>query len=180
MRDDDDYHRSGLADVVSRVKSMIVRGTVRKVDDGPKMQTVDLQLEEGMRATKVEHFHPYGVSYKPREGSEVVVASLSGNRDHMIAFPVGDRRYRIKVEDGEVALHDDQGQKVHLTREGVKVVTPYKADVDAQGDVKVKSAGRVDIEAPTIKLKGAIEIEGDINQVGKITSTGPHAAAGHV
>jgi phage gp45-like len=41
---------------------------------------------------------------------------------HPIVLVVGDRRYRLKnLQDGEVAIYDDLGQKVHLTRDGIRV-----------------------------------------------------------
>lgn len=164
--DGQDYERWTMDELQSRVRNSLVRGVVRAANDNPKLQTVDLQLEDGIRATRVEHIHPYGFTHHPRPGAEVFVASLGGNRDHMVSFPASDRRYRIKVAEGEVAIHDDQGQKVHLTRDGVVVDTPKKADVKAGESAR--------IEAPTITLKGNVVIEGNITHTGNMTTSGVH------
>ena len=164
--DGQDYERWTIDELQSRVRNGLVRGVVKAANDNPMLQTVDLQLEDGIRPTKVEHWHPYGFTHHPQDGAEVLVASLGGNRDHMVAFPSSDRRYRIKVAKGEVAIHDDQGQKVHITRDGVVVDTPKKADVKAGESAR--------IEAPTITLKGNLVIEGDITHTGNMNTSGVH------
>jgi len=45
----------------------------------------------------------------------------SGDRTRGFALVVGDRQYNLVLADGEVALHDDLGQKVHLTRSGIVI-----------------------------------------------------------
>lgn len=45
-----------------------------------------------------------------------------GDRSHGMAVIVADRRYRLKgLARGEVAIYDDQGQSVTLTRGGIVV-----------------------------------------------------------
>lgn len=167
------WSRADLDDLASRVRTMLQRGTVRTVADAPKMQTLDVALKSGQRPSKVEHWHPYGIATHPLDGSEVLTAALGGNPDHVIVIATADRRYRIKVAAGEVALHDDQGQKVHLMRDGVLVDTPKKATVKAGEAITVESAAG-------ITLKGPVHVIGDITQEGSIESTGVHKAAGHI
>ncbi|MFV2291099.1 baseplate assembly protein, partial [Escherichia coli] len=46
----------------------------------------------------------------------------AGDRSHGVVVVVADRRYRLKgLRRGEVALYDDQGQSVVLTRSGLVV-----------------------------------------------------------
>ena len=142
---DEDYHRWSIDELQNRVRSMIARGVVSTVDDALKMQVLGLKLEDGHRPTKVEHWHPYGMTYHPHEGAEVVAISMGGNRDHIIAMPGADRRYRIKgLQQGELAIHDDQGQKVHFKRDGVAIETSK--------NVNVKTTQTVTVESPNIKL----------------------------
>ncbi len=164
---DEQGFRWDTRQIVRRIQSMFVRGTVARVDDGKKMQELRLDLEHGHQPTKVEHIHPYGISFKPHPDAEVVAVSMGGNRDHMMVIAVGDRRYRLKdLKDGEFAIHDDQGQKVHFTRDGVVVDTPKK--------VNIKSGEPTHIEAPTITLKGALVFQGDITHTGNMNTTGVH------
>jgi len=56
--------------------------------------------------------------------------ALGGNLDHIVVIPGADRRYRLKgLASGELAVHDDQGQKVHFKRDGVWIETSKKAVV---------------------------------------------------
>jgi len=120
------YTRTDVDALQSRVRTMLQRGTVKSVDDAMMMQILDLDMKRGHAPTRVEHWHPYGISMHPQTGSEVIVAALGGNQDHMIVLGTADRRYRLKVAAGEMAIHDDQGQKVHLMRDAVFVETSKK------------------------------------------------------
>ncbi len=115
-----DLTRADVRRMLRMAENMIVRGELDGVDDSTKMQLLNLKLENGYRPSKVEHWHPYGFTYHPQNGAEVLALSLRGNRDHMVVLPGADRRYRLKgLEQGELAVHDDQGQKVHFKRDSV-------------------------------------------------------------
>jgi len=119
--------RQNEQQLFERIRHMIARGVVRSVDDAKMMQELSrIEMENGFSPTKIEHWHPYGFSMHPRAGAEVLSLALGGNRDHMIVIATADRRYRIKVAEGEVALHDDQSQKVHIKRESIWVETDKK------------------------------------------------------
>jgi phage gp45-like len=115
---------------------------VEGVDDTKLMQESKHSLFEGEQQDQIEHVHPYGfvnVPKKPtgsgklRKAAEAFMSFLGGNRSHGIAMVVGDRRYRLyKLEEGEVALHDDQGHQVHIKRDGVFVSAPQSKKVVAQ------------------------------------------------
>jgi len=123
----DHYSRVDEQMLFERIRHMVARGVVRSVDDAKMMQEMArIELEAGFSPTKIEHWHPYGFSMHPRAGAEVLGVSLGGNRDHMIVIATADRRYRLKVGQGEVALHDDQSQKVHIKRESIWVETDKK------------------------------------------------------
>jgi phage gp45-like len=49
----------------------------------------------------------------------------------LITIASDDRRYRIELAEGEVCIHDDLGQKVHLTRDGIVIKTDQKVTIDA-------------------------------------------------
>lgn len=122
--------RVQMAALDRRVRSMIVRGTIKSTDDGKKKQLNDLDLEEGFAPTEVERFQEYGFTSRPKAGAEVIALHPGGNRDHAIVITAGDRRFRLTgMEEGEMAIHDDQGQKVHMKRAGVYVETDKKAVV---------------------------------------------------
>ena len=123
--------RSSTRNASDRVALTAARGTLEEADDRPLMQEVRVRLFHNEEADTVEHFHPYGFTAIPKKPTkdgqklrkaEAVVVFQNGNRSHPLAIVIGDRRYRLKAgKEGEVAIHDDQGQKVHLTRTGIVV-----------------------------------------------------------
>lgn len=120
----ENYSRFDVRQLQRRVQTMIARGTVRSVDDAFKMQLLNIDGEDDFAPTRIEHWHPYGMTMHPRAGAEVLMLALGGNRDHMVVIGTADRRCRIQnMAGGEVAFHDDQGQKVHFKRDLVLVET---------------------------------------------------------
>jgi hypothetical protein len=84
----------------------------------------------GQTFTDREMFQHYGFVSKPLNGAEGITIIQSG-RNVLIAED--DRRYRISVQDGEVALYSDKGVKVHLMRN--KIVEISGADeINLGGD----------------------------------------------
>lgn len=112
-----------LRPLAMRVSNMLARGKLTAVKASGKMQSLQLNLLDGESKARLEHFEPYGFTSHPHPGSaEAAVAFLDGDRSHGIVLVVADRKYRLTgFEQGEVAIHDDLGQKVHLTRDGIVV-----------------------------------------------------------
>jgi phage gp45-like len=67
----------------------------------------------------------YGFRSRPKRGAEGVVIR-DGN--HLVMIADDDRRYTIALEDGEVSLYTDQGDKVHIKRDGT--IQVYAAHVE--------------------------------------------------
>jgi len=110
----------------------LTRGVLKKADDTKKMQLVDTDQRTDETQTEVEHFLPYGFTFVPHEGAEAITAYLGGNAAHPVVLLVPDRRHRPNdLATGEVAIHDDQGQMVHIKRDGIRLVSPTKVIVEA-------------------------------------------------
>ncbi|MBI1407290.1 MAG: phage baseplate assembly protein V [Caulobacter sp.] len=162
--------RSASADAVNM---MIGRGGVRLVNDEGEVQLLQLEVLADEVLDDVERHQDYGFNSHPLDGASAVILALSGIRGRSLAVAVGDRRYRLQLEPGEVAISDDLGQKVHLTRDGIVVQTTGKitlqadeevilqtpkltatvtadATIDATGDVLVKSSSKATVEAPQV------------------------------
>lgn len=121
-----------LAPLARRVANLLARGSVAAVNAGAKMQALQVRLLAGEIKDAVEHVEPYGFTSHPQGGAEAFAAFFDGDRSHGVVLCVADRRYRLTgLAAGEVALHDDQGQKVHLTRTGIVVSTPLSLRLDA-------------------------------------------------
>jgi phage baseplate assembly protein V len=109
-------------DVRNKTRLMVGRGILTLVDDTGAIQISQVHLLSDEIADDVERIQEYGFTSVPKSGAEAVVVFAGGNRDHGLTIAVDDRRYRLKaLAAGEVAIYDDLGQKVHLTRTGIVV-----------------------------------------------------------
>ncbi len=193
--------RSSTRNASDRVALTAARATLDAADDTHLMQEVQLRLFHGEQADTIEHFHPYGFTAVPKKPSkdssgvmrkaEAVVLFQNGSRSHPLAIVIGDRRYRLKNgQEGEVAVHDDQGQVVHLTRSGIVVDGgPSKLPVIVQcgNAVTVTKDGKIcaqvgGAKGPAAVVKAdAAYIGGDPDQGGTfdfvLTASGPSTTA---
>lgn len=152
------------APLLRRIRLIVTRGVVRLVDPTQLMQQLQVELLKGEVLDGIEHFEPYGFTSHPDAGAEVLSVSLNGRRANTVVIVAADRRYRLKgLAKGEVALHDDQGQKVHLKRAGILIETPKKVDVLAGGNVVVQAGGTALVKSvgkATVEAGGTVEIKG--------------------
>lgn len=134
------------------IANLLLRGVVSLVNNDGGVQKVQLKMHDG--AQNAERLQNYGhVSY-PKQGAEGIVLALSGHRSHSVMIVCDDRRYRLDLEEGESALYDDLGQKVHLKRDGIYMYSPFI----------------VHIEAPESTIKSNTTIDGMLTVNDKITA----------
>lgn len=130
----------------AQIRSLIARSIGRfrltLMDDGGPVQRAQGEGLKGEVLDRLERMMDYGLSSRPHPGAEGLIVSVAGSRGNGVVLALGDRRYRLALEEGEVALHDDLGQVVHLTREGIRIASP----------------SRVEIEAPEISLSAGTEM----------------------
>lgn len=148
-----------------RIAGMVGRAVLTAIDDGEGIQLVQLDGLADETHDGVERMQDYGFTSVPLPGAEAAVVFAGGVRSHGLVVAVGDRRYRLKgLQAGEVAIYDDQGQKVHLTRDGIVIETTKPLTISAES---------VLIEADTVNLGGdggpAVARVGDTVAGGVIT-----------
>lgn len=106
-----------LAPLKRKVLLMLGRAIITAVDDSKGFQELKLELLAGESKEGVERMQNYGFTSKPFTDAEALCGFVGGNRSHGVAFVVDDRRYRLKdLEDGEVAIYTDEGDKIHFKR----------------------------------------------------------------
>jgi len=141
-----------LAPLNRAVSNICLRATVVLVNSASKMQSLQIKMRGNEAKENIEHFEPYGYTSKPKPGSEAITLFFNGDRSHGVAIVVADRRYRLTtLEEGEVALCDDLGQKVHLKRDRILIETPFTFEV----------------RADKIKLHADSEFKFDVNGQGE-------------
>ena len=148
-----------IAPFARRLGNMLARGSVTAVSGGSKMRTLQIRMMAGETKDNVEHFEPYGFTSEVKSGSEPIAAFFDGDCSHGVVLVVADRRYRLTgLQSGEVALYDDQGQKVYLTRNGIVIDGANKPLVIQNvPTTTVKAATKVRLETPLLEVTGDIK-----------------------
>jgi len=127
--------------LAGRLRLVVARAVLGLVNDAAKLQAVQVTLQEGVVRDQVERFQQYGLTGVPLSGAEGIALAVGGSTDHTVVIAVDDRRYRLKgLQTGEVALYDDIGHKVYLTRDGIVI--------DGAGQlVKMQNLTKLRVEA---------------------------------
>lgn len=148
-----------IAPYARRIGNMIARGAVSVVNAASKMQTLQVKLMADEVKDGVEHFEPYGFTSHPKAGAEAVGMFFDGDRSHGVVIVVADRRYRLTgLAAGEMAIHDDQGQKVHLTRDGIVIDgAGLPMVIQNTSTTTVKASTKLRVESPLLECTGQIK-----------------------
>jgi phage gp45-like len=121
----------------------MIRGIVKSVIEGVIKRFSAAGIES---VADREYFQHYGYTSRPKSGAEIIWVR-DGN--HIIAVASDDRRYRLALEDGEVALYDDLGQVVHLTRSGIAMIAPV---------VTITASTKVKMDTPLVEMTGNVTV----------------------
>jgi phage gp45-like len=145
----------------------MVRGIIKSIAEG-KIKKVSASGRSDETFDEREYFQHYGFTSRPLKDGELILIR-EGN--HIVAIASDDRRYRIAVEDGEVALYTDEGDKIHFKRgKEIEIVCGNKLTATVENDVeittkraKISASEKCEIISPDIKLTSdsTVEISGD-------------------
>jgi phage gp45-like len=114
-----------LRPLQTRIANSIARAVVQLVDDGKKLQLLQLGVLQGEDIDDAERFQSYGFSSVPLAGAEAVVIFPGGDRAHPLVVAVDDRRYRpTGGQPGEVTVYHHTGAKIRLEADGDIEVQP--------------------------------------------------------
>lgn len=109
-----------MAPLARRMRLSIGRAIITALNDDGKVQTAQVKLLDGEVRDGVEVLLQYGIHSRSPGQPEGVYVSVGGDRDHGVLINIADRQFRMTgLKNGEVALGDDLGQKVYLTRDGI-------------------------------------------------------------
>lgn len=149
---------AAIARILARTSGMIARGTVRTVNDAPRLQVLRVNLGGPDDCGSVERFQNYGFSAVPLTGAEALLVFPAGVREHPVAIAVDDRTQRPRdLAPGDVVIYSSGGARVHLrASDGAVIVTAnaYKVQASQSIDLEVGSQ-RISISPAGIVLEGA-------------------------
>jgi len=149
-----------MKQIWNRLQLMIGHGVATLVS-ADKLQVKVLDGEVLNNIRRVEH---YGLSTRALPGCQAYIVFPSGDRSYGVALVVGDKRYQMDLEGGEVALHDDQGNYVAIKRDG---------------NIEVKATTKVLIDSPLVETKQNLKVGGDVEIVGGLTVNGKNVSDTH-
>jgi phage gp45-like len=138
-----------------RVGQTFARCTLESLDSssGPLRGTFRVLKGERLPA---EVLQSYGFQSRPKGGSDGLVYFVGGDRSHAVVVELGDRRVLLELEDGEVAIADDLGQKVHLKRSGLVLEGGSRP-------VRIASSDRITLDAPLVECTADLQAAGDVS-----------------
>lgn len=154
-----------LRPLAQRLQLMVSRAVVKLVRDGLKLQGLQVTLLADEVRDDVERFQQYGLTSHPHPGAEALVVCVAGSRDHAVVVAVDDRRYRLQgLQQGEVALYTDEGDRVLLKRGGV---------------IELTAATKVRIASPLLECTGDVTVAGTVTAGVDVVADGI-SLVGHV
>ena len=142
-----------IRQVWSRLQLVVCQGVATLV--GAKLIQAKV-LDDDIPA-KVKRIEPYGFSYLPHGGSQSYLVFPGGDRSFGIALIIGDEQYQMTLAAGEVAIHDDLENWVHIKRGGV---------------IEVKASAKVIADTPLFETTQDAKIGGNLTVVGQTSASG--------
>lgn len=156
-----------MASARRQISMMVGHAVLSLLNEDAGFQLAQVQLLDGETTDDVQRMQDYGFVSRPKAGAEGVYLSVQGVRSEGVLIALGDRRVRLRgLVDGEVAIHDDQGQVVILKRAGIEIHSPFKVSIDAPnvtvaGDAVAVTATTCTISADTANIDaGAVNLGG--------------------
>jgi len=155
-----------LEPIRRKLRLMVTRGVVKLIDDARGLQELQVSGLAGELLDRVEHIQNYGFTAHPHSESDCLILNVGADRSRAIVIAADDRRYRLHLAKGEVAMYDDQGQAVKLLRTGIVIEsakgTIHNGDMDINGNLSV--GGTIDatgtITAPDINAANSLTVAG--------------------
>ena len=154
--------------VLKLIRSILGRGVLSLTHEEQKIRTVDAEFLPGDKREGLEHFEAYGFGSRAHEGAEVFAAFFNGDRSHGVVF----------------AIFADLGQKVHLKRVGISVVTPKKLTAEVGGNFFATVTGTstlttngLTIDSPSTQITGTLTVQKLITGQGGLAISGGSGAS---
>lgn len=123
---------------------------------------VQVRVLDGEVLNNIRRVEPYGFSYRPKPGCQTYLRFPAGDRSYGVALVIGDKRYQMDLQEGEVALHDDEeGSHVLLKRGGI---------IEAKARTKVLADTPLFETTHDAKIGGSLDVVGGLKVNGKDVS----------
>lgn len=149
----------------SQVGALVQRGVIgstEEADGRNPAYTASSHLQTS--DTDLERVQDYGFASRPLAGAETVTLWLNGKRDVALVIATADRRYRLTLNEGEVALYTDEDQETG----GHRLVLKRGQVVEMRGRIlDAEFTERIRLAAPEIETHADERMETDVAGYGE-------------
>lgn len=114
---------------------------------GKGLRRAQVRFDDAETRDETPLLGQYGFSSRPLPGADAILVFVAGNRAKGIVIATNDARYQIELAPGELAIHTDEGDFIHMRRGGI---------------IGVKAATELAIDTPLLTSTGRIEAAGDV------------------
>lgn len=163
---------------MNRAINMLGRAIVRTIADRGGRQTAQVEVMKGELIDNTPRMQNYGMSsFPPIEGTDCLVAFLSGDRSQGIMLVAENRKFRYQnLKEGEVVIYDDLGNVFLFGREGVSIVAKTRIDITGP-DIEVVAKNTATIVAGASSV--TIDASGVAIVSPRLTHNGVNIGASH-
>ena len=147
-----EYIHKVVAPLRRRILNMIRRGIVNVINDKTMLQSLQVTGFNGEVLGDLERLQQYGFTSHPLPGSEAILLSVGGMRQHTVIGAVEDRRYRVlNLDEGDVCLYTNLDEENNLHRITLKRNRVCEIECDeirlvAGGSTVIINAAGIDID----------------------------------
>ena len=140
-----------------RTMMMLGIGRVTMTSDTGGIQQVQYETPLEVRGD-TPRLMDFGFSSSLPEGSDVLIAYLSGDRSNAVVIASGHKASRhSNLKSGETVLYNLWGQFIKLTENGIEIEANGQAvTVSNATQVTINAADGVDMNTPLLKVSGDI------------------------
>lgn len=140
----------------NKIRNILARGRVQLTNDSKGVQLAQVTLMADEVSDDMDHPQEYGFTSLAPGDSECLAAFFAGEREHGTILTIFNRSVRPKaiLAVGDVMLYDNRGNQILIKN----------------GELFIKHATKVTIDAPSIEIKGNAHITGHLDVDGYIKS----------
>lgn len=119
------------AETAHAYRGIVSRGVVRSTNDKGASQTASVTTHRHVDRTDVEIAQPFGFASRAPGGGLMIVFAVGGDQGDLVGLPVAAPGNRMgNLAEGESALHNLKGDRVHIKADGtIEVISTKKVFV---------------------------------------------------
>lgn len=144
-------------ETADKTRGMVRRVTLKNIKDTGQTQTASIEVADGIYRDDVEILQPFGFSsHASEDGALALVLAVGGDEGDQVVLPIGNPSKRMGgLQPGESGIHNEDGDKIVLTKGGVIQIRAASALNVVIGGVTFNvSAAGVDITGGRVTHNG--------------------------